>query len=182
MTVPAPARTGDWMLTASGKVFWPLDPRPDEIEIDDIAHALSHLCRYAGHCRKFYSVAQHSVLVARALPPEHQRWGLLHDATEAYLVDVPRPVKPYLSGYHHAEERLMQTIISRFDLDPAMPAEVKRVDDAILADEFAQIMPKTTVQLHLPEPALGVIITSWPPETARTVFLNEFRRLFGNDG
>ena len=86
-------RVGDWIQTMSGVIFYPLDPRPEEIRIEDIAHALSHQCRFAGHCREFYSVAEHSVRVSRELPQEFMLWGLLHDASEAYLVDLPRPIK-----------------------------------------------------------------------------------------
>lgn len=164
--------TSNWIQTATGRVFYPLDPRPEEIFIEDIAHALSNLCRYGGHCRDFYSVAQHSVLVSRALPDEHKLWGLLHDATEAYLVDVPRPIKRFLGGYEVAEDRLHVVIAERFGLPPEIPAEVKRVDNAILVDEMNQLMP-----MGLPEPALGIAIDPWPPIIARDVFLREFERL-----
>lgn len=71
------ARIGDWMQTASGRMFWPVDPRPEDVEINDIAHALSLTCRYCGHVREFYSVAQHSVLVSDAAPAENRLWPLL---------------------------------------------------------------------------------------------------------
>ncbi|MET3601844.1 phosphohydrolase [Martelella mangrovi] len=172
------ARKGDWMQTASGRAFWPMDPRPEEVDIEDIAHALSNMCRYAGHCRRFYSVAQHSVLVSRALPSDLALWGLLHDASEAYLVDVPRPVKPFLDGYKAAEGRVMEAIVMRFNLMPAeMPAEVKRVDDAILHDEALQLMQRPPMGWHLPEPPLGIRIEPWSPDYARTVFHREFRML-----
>lgn len=167
-------RKGDWMQTATGRAFWPVDPRPDEVEIEDIAHALANMCRFAGHCREFYSVAQHSVLVARALPPAARLWGLLHDASEAYIVDVPRPLKPYLPGYREAEDNVMEAIVERFGLTPAMPEEVKRIDNAILADEAAQIMLKPPRDWHLPEPPLGIRIDPWSPQTARRLFLEEF--------
>lgn len=102
MTAPVPAagivdkRRGDWMMTYSGRAFWPLDPRADEIDPLDIAHALSMLCRYGGHVRRFYSVAEHCVLMSHAVAPEHALWALLHDATEAYMVDLPRPINRIL--------------------------------------------------------------------------------------
>ena len=76
----APARKGNWMQTFTGRQFWPADPRADEIDIRDIAHALSMQCRYAGHCTQFYSVAEHCVLLANAIP-EQKLWALLHDAS-----------------------------------------------------------------------------------------------------
>ena len=82
-------RNGSWLQTYTGIQFWPLDPRPEEIDIQDIAHALSLLCRFNGHCQRFYSVAEHSVHVSTILAPEFGLWGLLHDAAEAYLSDIP---------------------------------------------------------------------------------------------
>src|SRR6266700_4788978 len=101
---------GDWIQTAMGRKFWPMDPRSGEVFIDDIAHALSMLCRFGGHCIRFYSVAEHSVLLSRVAEPRFKLWALLHDASEAYLADVPRPVKPALVGYKDAEERVQRAI------------------------------------------------------------------------
>ncbi|MBF0612521.1 MAG: hypothetical protein HQL55_15470, partial [Magnetococcales bacterium] len=83
------ARTPDnWIQTFTGRQFWPLAPVLEHIHVQDIAHALSLLCRFNGHCQKFYSVAEHSLHVATILPPELAGWGLLHDASEAYLADL----------------------------------------------------------------------------------------------
>lgn len=170
-------RKGDWMQTAHGRKFWPIDPRPEEVHIDDIAHALSMTCRFGGHCLRFYSVSQHSVLVSRALPRPYKLWGLLHDASEAYVVDVPRPLKYWLEGYKRIENDVMRAISTRFQLSPEMPAEVKRVDVAILADEAAQLMAPPPEPWHLPEPALGIRIRPWDPETAKKEFMWEFENL-----
>src|SRR5438128_12538670 len=92
---PAGARDwlrGDWMQTYTGRAFYPLDPRLDDICIEDIAHALSMLCRYGGQCQEFYSVAEHSVLMSYAVNPQHALWALLHDATESYMGDLIRPL------------------------------------------------------------------------------------------
>ena len=172
------SRHGDWMQTASGIAFWPVDPRPEDVRIYDIAHSLSNMCRYGGHCTTFYSVAQHSVLVSRALPPELKMWGLLHDASEAYVVDVPRPLKPFLTGYREAEDSVMAAIADAFDLCPrTMPSEVKRIDNAILADEATQIMGPPPRAWTLPEPPLGIKITPVGPEEARQMFLAEYAAL-----
>ena len=86
-------RVGDWIQTFSGGCFWPLDPRSSEVDIHDIAQSLAMTPRYRGHTVRFYSVAEHSVLVSRAVPPEYALWGLLHDAAEAYTADIPSPLK-----------------------------------------------------------------------------------------
>lgn len=164
-------RVGGWMQTVTGGVFWPLDPRPEEIHLEDIAHALSLLCRYNGHCRDFYSVAQHSVLVAMALPTPLKLWGLLHDASEAYLSDIVRPVKPFIPGYREMEDRIMAAVCERFGLPTEMPAEVKRVDNAILDDERRCLMAEPPVAWGLTEPPLGIRIDPWPPKLAKKAFL-----------
>ena len=171
-------RHGDRMMTVSGRTFWPLDPRPEEIAIEDIAHSLAHQCRYAGHTRAFYSVAQHSVLVAQNLPPELRLWGLLHDASEAYLVDLPRPVKRFITGYAEAEDRLMRCIADRFGLCWPCPPQVKRVDAAILTDEMQQLMPR------LPEgmrPGLGIKISPMHPRRAMVEFMEMAGTLLSED-
>jgi hypothetical protein len=169
-TATTEPRFGDWMQTATGKQFWPLDPRAEEIDIEDIAHALGNLCRYGGHSRTFYSVAEHCVLMSRAVAPENAAWALLHDASEAYLVDVPRPIKPALAGYREAEERLMRAVCSRFGLPPAVPDEVKVADHQILTDERWQAMAPPPVPWSTAGTPLGVVLEFWSPARARVEF------------
>lgn len=171
---------GDWMQTASGRAFYPMDPRPEEIHIQDIAAALSKLCRYGGHCRRFYSVAEHCVLMAHAAPDGHHLSALLHDASEAYLSDVIRPIKPHLANYLEIEQRLEAAIARRFSIAHPMPAEVKRLDNAILVDERDQAMAKPPQDWRLTEPALGVTLQFWSPEKAEFEFLAAFRRYGGH--
>lgn len=133
---------GDWMQTHSGRRYYPLDPRSDEIEPSDIAHALSLLCRYGGHIDRFYSVAEHCVLMSQAVAPENALVALLHDATEAYVGDVVRPLKRQLPGYKVIEDRVWYTIAVRFGLDVMVPAEVKEADNRILITERLALMPK----------------------------------------
>lgn len=173
-------RIGDWMQTSTGRAFWPLDPRPSEIHIEDIAAALSKLCRYGGHCKQFYSVAEHCVLMARAAPDGHRLSALLHDASEAYLSDVIRPIKRHIPQYGVIEAALESAIATRFGLPYPLPAEVKRLDNGILADERDQVMRTPPQDWGLREPAIGVIIEFWAPDKAEFEFLAAFRRYGGH--
>lgn len=171
---------GAWMQTATGRQFFPLDPRPEEIFIEDIAAALSKLCRFGGHSTRFYSVAEHCVLMAREAPPAVALDALMHDASEAYLCDVVRPIKPSLVNYRELEGQLEAAIAERFGLATTMPAEVKRMDNAILADERDQAMVKPPADWRLPEPPLGIKLQFWTPVKAEYEFLALFRRLGGH--
>ncbi|MBF0627783.1 MAG: phosphohydrolase [Magnetococcales bacterium] len=173
-------RSGAWIQTYSGIQFWPMDARPEEIVIEDIAHALSMLCRFNGHCRQFYSVAEHSVLVSGVVPPEQARWGLLHDAAEAYLSDIPKPVKRELPAFHPWEDRLLAVIATRFGLDPDHPPEaVKQADMALLATEKSVLMgPEPAPWRDLPAPVPGLEILALSPREAKAFFLARFAALF----
>ena len=166
-----------WIQTHSGHQFYPLDPNPLQITILDIAHALSNVCRYTGHVMRFYSVAEHSVIVSRYVPRELALWGLLHDAAEAYLVDVPSPIKGRLEGYAEIEERVEEAVCERFKLPWPMPYEVKRIDHAILADEQTQLMVNPPAPRWFPERPLGVVLECWPPERAKAEFLARYSAL-----
>jgi uncharacterized protein len=179
-TGPPPRDAHTWIQTHTGKQVWPLNPRVADICIEDIAHALSNLCRFAGHTRDFYSVAQHSVLACNncATAP---LWALLHDAAEAYLCDVPRPVKGYLGGYKEAEVRLERIIAEKFGLPWPMPAEVKEIDLKLLATERRDLMntpPIQWVSTRDVEP-LAALVVPWPADVAEKLFLLRFRELTG---
>lgn len=130
------------ILTHSGIEFDVCNPDPDLIEIEDIAHALSHICRFTGHTKHFYSVAQHSYLCATLVPPEHALEALLHDAAEAYIGDVSSPLKAQLPGYQVIEANLEQAIRQRFGLPTQKTPWVKEADLQMLAAEKAQLMPQ----------------------------------------
>lgn len=169
-------RVGDWMQTYTGQRFYPLDPRVDEIDIGDIAHALSLQCRYGGHVKHFYSVAEHSVLLARHLAdfgPDAAMWALLHDASEAYAADVIRPLKRHLTNYREIEAGLMAAIAERFGLRGTMPDVVKDADDRIIADERAQNLVPIPWD-NVPGPALGVVLQFWTPQVAECMFLRTY--------
>jgi len=163
---------GDWIQTYMGKRFYPLSPRAQDIDPVDVAHALSLLCRYGGHVDPFYSVAEHCVLMSEWVQREHGSiqlalWALLHDATEAYVVDVPRPLKRELRDYATIEDRVMLAIAERFDLPTAdMPPEVKDADNRILLDETAALMPRRERWAVDEMQPLGVTIRAWAPGVA----------------
>jgi uncharacterized protein len=168
------SRTGDWIQTYTGVQFWPLDPQPEEIRIEDIAHALSMQCRFGGHCRVFYSVAEHSVRVSRELPAHLKSWGLLHDAAEAYLVDLPRPLKRSCEMgvlYSQIEDRLMAVICERFGLTPNPPIEIKRIDTVLLMTEKRDLMSWFWFMAEDTEEPLTEPIDPWEAGEAESRFL-----------
>lgn len=137
-------RFGSSIQTYTGIEFYALDPRVEEIEPADIVHALSCICRFGGHARRFYSVAEHSVLVASKVSPEARLAALLHDAAEAYLGDVPRPIKKSISQIAEWENAILRCVWARFGISPTdeILAEVRRADDMALATESEQIMTR----------------------------------------
>lgn len=166
--------------TASGREFDFTDPRPESINIEDIAHALSNLCRYTGHVREFYSVAQHSILVSRLVPPDVAMYGLLHDASEAYLGDVSSPLKQLLPEYRRIESVVQGAIYSKFDLHPAGAYDVKGADLIALVTEKRYLMPADVGAIwrefdHV-EPDGAIIVPMRPPE-AKAAFLLRFSEL-----
>jgi len=136
-------RFGGWIETYTGVKFYPFDPRVEDIVAEDMIHAVCHLCRFGGHCRMFYSVGQHLLLVHQYLKdmgasPIVRLYGLTHDFTEAYLVDVPGPIKRMMDDYQEMEERLSSLIWQSFGvgpLDAAAVAAVKEADKLILGYE-----------------------------------------------
>lgn len=128
------------ILTQSGTYFDFTDPENSEFTIEDIAHALAHICRFTGHPRFFYSVAQHSVLCSLICAPEHALVTLMHDAAEAFVGDVSRPLKALLPDYKVIETRVEEAIANRFLLPYPWPDEVKRVDAMMLRHEQRSLM------------------------------------------
>ena len=141
---------GDWMVTASGVHAYPADPQRTDIRIQDIAHALARICRFGGHVRvPHYSVAQHSVLVSRLVPPPMALVGLLHDAAETYTGDVVKPFKRslYVRAYDECivtlselEHQWWIAIADTFNLPHEMPHEVKDADLCALWTERRDVM------------------------------------------
>lgn len=176
MTTQAQTTT-TWMQTYTGRRFFPLRPRVEDVDIADIAHALSLQCRYNGHCERHYSVAEHCVLVSHAVPPEHALAGLLHDATEAYVGDMVRPLKLQMPEYRAIEDEVMDVIAKKFGISPHLAKEVKEVDSRILLDERAALFTAPAGDWHVAGDPLGVEISAWSPGRAEEEYLTRFMHL-----
>jgi len=174
-----------WILTFSGLTFSPLEPLSYQIIIEDIAHSLSLQCRYNGHCNRFYSVAEHSLIVSSALlkgtnDKSLAKYGLMHDASEAYLGDIVRPLKysGLMEGYLQAEKKIQAMIYMEFLLDPVEPEIVNEYDNACLDAEikgltkFKGLGPFSIIKVH---PSFEVTLT---PVEAERNFLRKFNELF----
>ena len=161
----------NWIMTYTRKKFYPLAPKQEDIEIEDIAHSLSMLCRFNGHCPKFYSVAEHSILVSSLLPKKYKLWGLIHDAGEAYLSDIPRPIKNDLIGFESYEENILKLIIQGHKLSFPMPREVKTADDQALKIELDHFF----YEKH------SAKILNLAPEIAKEQFLKLYQNLIKNE-
>lgn len=174
-----------WLLTHTGKRFHPIGHSTEDFDIQDIAHALANLCRFAGHTRKFYSIAQHCTVVSRILEEQGfnkvtQLRGLLHDASEAYLVDIPMPVKilDCMAGYRELEKKVEDRIAERFELESLTNPSVKRADMIALAMEARDLMgdPKDWESLIGIEPMRWEVYPMTPTQ-ARRAFLTRFAEL-----
>ena len=169
-----------WLQTFTGRQFYPGDPRLEDIVLEDIAHALSLSCRFGGHCRAFYSVAQHSVLVSRICPPAVARWALLHDGSEAYLCDIPRPVKQLgaMRPYRELERVIQQLVYDRFGLGGPEPRAVKIADHQALATEHRALFDVPIVEgWFAGAPPVDVVVIPLAPGAAEQVFLTRCQEL-----
>jgi len=168
-----------WIQTHTGKRFYPLNPNPDDIDIIDIAAALSKTCRFGGHTIAWYSVAEHCVHVAKHAAPEYKLTALWHDASEAYLVDVPRPIKLLITNYYSIETKIELAVARKFGITFPLPDPVKLLDSRILSDERDQVMKPTDfsdTEWGNTLAPLGVKINFWGPGEAAMQFLDAFDR------
>ena len=173
---------GEWIQTYTGKQFFPLQPRAEDIDVRDIAHALSMQCRFNGHCRAFYSVAEHSVRVSQVLANESrtvQLSGLMHDAAEAYLSDLPRPVKQQMTEFVALKDALLAMICGHFDLPWPLPGAVVHADEMMLATEARDLMAEPPAQWNLEADPLPGIVQPVAPHEAEQAFLARFEELTG---
>lgn len=169
-----------FIQTYTGRRFYPLDPNPDDVCIEDIAHALAMICRFNGHVREFYSVAEHSVHVSHLVPPEYALAGLLHDAAEAYIADVSRPVKhaAEFQAYRAIEwglQRVLNTALMG-EHDASYAESVAIADNAMLALEARSLLPYDPWMDDLPDSA-DVTLGLWGPNEAERRFLERYAEL-----
>lgn len=167
------------ILTAGGSYFNFQEPENSRIVIEDIAHALANVCRFTGHCREFYSVAQHSLWVSTVCAPQDALHGLLHDAAEAYIGDVSSPLKALLPDYKGIEKRVEAAVLAKFGLPAGMPHSVKHADLVLLATEQRDFLPEHDdewIVLRGVEP-LQVRLQGMSPEYAERAFMRRFQLL-----
>lgn len=183
-----------WIQTYTGKAFNPLAPHPADICIVDISHSLSMLCRFNGHTRRFYSVAEHCTHVSRLVPADLALAGLLHDAAEAYVSDIPTPMKRLTEivwqeggpGELRAlkasalERRILRVVFPCFGLSPRLEEsemDINRADLAMLMAEKAQLLGPEPASWCIDSPPADVKVECWPPELAERRFLSRFHEL-----
>ena len=173
------------MLTFTGKVINPLELTVDDICIEDIAHALSNMCRYNGHVSKFYSVAEHCIIMAATDEfPGWAPWKLLHDASEAYIPDVCAGFKDYLKDFEEIENRILKVIAEKFglpELEGDMLAEVKIGDKEMIYWEAKELMPAHPVWTDIQTEQLRakkVEILKLTPWQAEELYLKAFYHMY----
>ncbi|HEX6923785.1 MAG TPA: hypothetical protein VF167_00025 [Longimicrobiaceae bacterium] len=176
---------GDWIRTYTGGRFYLTTPAPEDVRIEDIAHALSQICRFTGHTRRFYSVAEHCVHVSKLVEPRHALWGLLHDAAEAYIGDVARPLKHAygMDGYRRIEILVEAAVLDAFHipLTPMMEWDVKQADLHMLCVEARDLLGITDFEAacwrYWTEPNPKLRAVGWGPQAAKDEFLARFKEL-----
>lgn len=176
---PAAMVTTTYVSTFSGNRFYPLEPWIDHVDIEDIAHGLAYQCRFNGQTREFYSVAQHSLLVCSLAPTDLRLAALLHDAAEAYLGDMVKPLKVLLPEFAAIEDKVSAIIAAAFEIDFSDYAPIKRADLVALATEKRDLMPHSVERWAYldgiaPSPQR---IVAMQPHEAKRAFLEQFERL-----
>jgi uncharacterized protein len=172
------AQTKSAILLVNGDFFDFKNPRDHEFDIKSIAHALSNLCRYTGHTKRFYSVAEHCVLVSRLVKPEFAFEGLMHDASEAYCGDVASPLKKLLPGYEKIEEGVQDALATYYGLRYPFPPEVKEADVLAYVTERQSISKtgKDAIWFTDVQPA-EIEIKGLAPRSAYELFMNRYEEL-----
>lgn len=156
--------TENSIRTFTGKVFDLKILDPESICIEDIAHALSNTARFGGHLKEFYSVAQHSVHMAQMASENFKLEALLHDASEAYLGDMPSPFKRIMPEYKEYENKLMQVIADKFGFSLPISGHIKYLDKQILQMEWDSFVEPIAARYEVP-------LWAWDPELAEAEFM-----------
>jgi 5'-deoxynucleotidase YfbR-like HD superfamily hydrolase len=167
-----------WIYTFTGKKFYLLEPRLEDIDIIDIAHSLSFQCRWTGHSRFHYSIAQHSYYCSFLGPDNEALSRLMHDASEAYISDISRPLKhltEVAQAYLEIESRIQNAIAQKFGFSLDVPS-VKRADEIMLYTEMKQLIDCSNEDLDGKE-LFAITIESWSPEFANQMFYKRFKEL-----
>jgi uncharacterized protein len=167
-----------WILTVSGKKFHLLNPRADEICIEDIAWALSGENRFSNHCYPRYKVAQHSVIVSYHVSKWNALAGLLHDASEAYYRDIPAPMKqqPMMYAYRQLEKIFMEVLADKYKF--SWPnKEVETIDKRLLMDEGKMFMSDRVLHSQPREPLGLGYFPAWDEYRCEAEFLQRFTEL-----
>lgn len=179
-------RYGDFIQTYSGIKFYPFDPKIEEIKLCDIIHALSFICRFVGHSQYFYSVAQHSVLVAEKCPKPYKMYGLLHDAAEAYISDIAHPIKrnKMFQPVRELENNLLDLIFKNFNVVRTKESDeiIKNIDKRMLYTEKNFLMkdniPWGKNNENAYQPFDDIKIIPWDPEKSQLEFYKLFSELY----
>lgn len=171
-----------WIITKSGVKFDLLNTTEDMLDIKDISHALSNICRFGGHSVRHYSVAQHSVLASQIVPKEFALCALLHDATEAYIGDMVSPLKAVIPQFKEIEQNLWEVIASKWGLPKYIPQEVKLADMQMLKAEKKYLLPETEQWDFLVDiPDVSLYIKAWSFNHSNWMFLSRFNELIQED-
>lgn len=167
-----------WIETFTGKHFHFLNPDYEQIDIRDIAHSLAFTCRYTGHSRRFYSVAEHSILVSYLASDPLA--GLLHDASEAYITDIASPIKPHLMNYKELEDKIMGKIAKKYGFQYPLDPDIKDCDSTQLKTEAKHLLRSggyPWAHLYPTRRPHGITPNCWSPEEAEKKFLERFEEV-----
>ena len=187
-------RKGDWFQTFTGKIFYALDPREEEIDIRDIAHSLSLSCRFQGHCYYFYSIGEHCIrtkMIAMSLlvnmgantvdinPAEVAFWSLFHDAAESYIGDINAPLKANMTQYKDVEDNILSVIGKKYGFSYPMSDKVAEIvykaDKIMLATELRDILTTAPKAWDNDEkPSEDMVIVPYSPQEVERIFLGEY--------
>jgi len=168
-----------WILTSSYKKIYLRDPDPNLFDIKDIAHSLSRINRFNGHLHcSSYSVAEHSIRVASVCSPDLKFNALLHDASEAYLGDVSKPLKGLLSDYKELEHNFCLLLAEHFGLLMPLPEEIIFYDNVLMATEIRDLMRYNPKEMGVVvEPLKTKITNPMSPKEAKDAFLLTYQLL-----